>query len=98
VGDSIRIELDIKKKLREKKQLLRNIRVSLSADLDEPLIDCHPAVIAQGFYIKALQWVLAADEDINTGKKENTCNTYNKENTCNSHNNDNPYNRTQVLP
>ena len=44
--------------------MVRNVRESLSADLEEKEIDEHPAVLAQGYYIRALQWVLEEIDEL----------------------------------
>ena len=57
----MREESEIKRKLDEKIILLKNITESLSSDLTDTDIDCHPAVIAQWHYIEALKWILEVD-------------------------------------
>lgn len=59
-----RTEDEIKTKLSEKERLLRKVRESLSADLTEKEIDEHPAVLAQGYYIRAIQWVLEETDEL----------------------------------
>jgi 5-bromo-4-chloroindolyl phosphate hydrolysis protein len=60
----MRTEHELEMKLSEKKSLLKNVRESLSADLKENKIDEHPAVLTQGYYIRALQWALGKIDEL----------------------------------
>jgi hypothetical protein len=54
----MRTEATVRTKLSEKKKLLRNVRESLSSDMEEKAVNEHPAVLAQEYYVRALEWVL----------------------------------------
>lgn len=50
--------------MQERKRLLKNVRESLSADLTEKQIDEHPVILAQGYYVRALRWVLEEIDEL----------------------------------
>ena len=60
----MRMKDEVEAKLAEKRSLVRNVRESLSADLEEQEIDEHPAILAQGYYIRALEWVLQQIDEL----------------------------------
>ncbi len=61
----MKVKAQIEVELSEKERLLKNMKESLSSDLTAEEVQQHPAVIAQEYYKKALEWVLQ-DKDKNS--------------------------------
>lgn len=62
-GDVTRKEEEIEEKLNQKLRLLKNMRESLSADLNRTEVEDHPAVLVQLSYVEALKWVLESEKE-----------------------------------
>jgi len=54
----MKTEKQVRTLVQERQRLIRNIEESLSQDLTPEKIQEHPAVLAQKYYVRALEWVL----------------------------------------
>lgn len=61
VGDATREEEEVREEREKRMNLLKNIRESLGSDSIPAEVENHPAVLAQEFYVRALEWVLEGE-------------------------------------